>query len=165
MKTEQPQAVEDDVIVTLNYTVKVDGEVVDTSEGHEPIEFIQGTGMVISGLENNLYGLTVGDSKEFSVPPSEGYGEEDEDALAEVPRTEFPSHIPLNKGVELMLKDEDGDEMQAYIVEVGEENVTLNFNHPLAGKTMNFTVEVIDLRWATEEELDHGHVHNHGHEH
>jgi FKBP-type peptidyl-prolyl cis-trans isomerase SlyD len=163
MKTEQPRTIEDNVIVTLNYTVKVDDEIVDTSEGHEPIEFIQGSGQVISGLEDNLYGLTVGDSKQFTVPPSEGYGEEDLDALAEVPRSEFPPNIPLKKGIELMLKDEEGDEMQAYIVEVGEENVTLNFNHPLAGKTMKFAVEVVDLRWATEEELDHGHVHHTNH--
>lgn len=164
MKTEQPRAIEDNVIVTLNYTVKVDGEVVDTSEGHDPIEFIQGSGQIIDGLEGNLYGMASGERKEFTVDPDKGYGDEDPDAMAEIPRGEFPPNIPLEPGIELVLKDEEGEEMQAYIVEVGEENVTLSFNHPLAGKTMNFAVEVVDLRWATEEELDHGHVHhNHSH--
>lgn len=164
MKTDKPQTIQDDVIVTLNYTVKVDGEVVDTSEGHDPIEFIQGSGQIIDGLEGNLYGMASGERKEFTVDPDKGYGDEDPDAMAEIPRGEFPPNIPLEPGIELVLKDEEGEEMQAYIVEVGEENVTLSFNHPLAGKTMNFAVEVVDLRWATEEELDHGHVHhNHSH--
>lgn len=165
MKTDQPNTIEDNVIVTLNYTVKVDGEVVDTSDEHEPIEFIQGAGLVISGLERNLYGMGNGEKKEFTVEPADGYGDEDPDAYAEIPRSEFPPKIPLQPGVELLLKDEDGDEMQAYIVKVGEEAVTLNFNHPLAGKDMHFTVEVVGLRWATPEELDHGHVHSHGHAH
>lgn len=161
----QPEKIEKNVVVTLNYTVKVDGDTVDSSEGHEPIEFIQGQGHIIQGLESNLYGLQAGDRKEFVVLPRDGYGEVDPDALAEIPRSEFPANIPLQPGVELLLKDEEGDEMQAYIVEVGEESVKLNFNHPLAGKDMHFAVEVVSLRWATEEELDHGHVHAHGHSH
>jgi FKBP-type peptidyl-prolyl cis-trans isomerase SlyD len=165
MDNNQPEKIENNVVVTLNYTVKVDGDTVDTSQGHEPIEFIQGQGHVIDGLENNLYGLQAGERKEFVITPAEGYGEVDPDAQAEIPRSEFPASIPLQPGVELLLKDEEGDEMQAYIVEVGEENVTLNFNHPLAGKDMYFSVEVISLRWATPEELDHGHVHTHGHRH
>lgn len=165
MNNNQPDKIENNVVVTMNYTVKVDGDTVDTSQGHEPIEFIQGQGHIIQGLESNLYGLQAGDRKEFVVTPSEGYGDLDPDALAEIPRSEFPAGIPLEPGVELLLKDEEGDEMQAYIVEVGDENVILNFNHPLAGKDMHFSVEVLSLRWATAEELDHGHVHSHGHSH
>ena len=86
MKTEQPRTIEDKVIVSLNYTVKVNGDIVDTSEGHEPIEFIQGFGIVIEGLEGNLYGMASGERKEFSVDPDKGYGEEDPDAQAEIPR-------------------------------------------------------------------------------
>lgn len=165
MNNNQPDKIENNVVVTMNYTVKVDGDTVDTSQGHEPIEFIQGQGHVIQGLESNLYGLQAGDQKEFVVAPGDGYGELDPDALAEIPRSEIPDGIPLEPGVELLLKDEEGDEMQAYIVEVGDENITLNFNHPLAGKDMHFSVEVLSLRWATAEELDHGHVHSHGHSH
>lgn len=159
MNTNPPSKIEDDVIVTLNYTVNVNGDVVDTTDEHDPIEFIQGQGQVISGLERNLYGLGVGDRKEFTVAPSEGYGEEDPDAYAEIPRAEFPPHIPLQPGIELVLRDEEGGELQAHIVSVGDETVRLSFNHPLAGKEMHFAVEVVALRWATEEELDHGHVH------
>ena len=159
MNKTQPATVEDDVIVTLSYTVTVDGETVDSSEGDEPIEFIQGKGMVIRGLENGLYGLGAGERRKFTVLSDEGYGEPDPDAIAEVPRGEFPDDIPLEPGVDLLLKDEDGDEMEAHIIAVGEDNVTLDFNHPLAGKDLDFNVEVIALRWATPEELDHGHVH------
>lgn len=159
MKTAQPSTVEDGVVVTLEYTVKIDGETADTSAGHEPIQFIQGMGMVVEGLENALYGLSVGERKQFVVPPSEGYGEIDPDAIAQVPLSEFPPEIPLQPGVELTLKDEEGDEMQAVIVEVGDKNVTLDFNHPMAGAELDFSVEVVSLRWATESEIDHGHVH------
>lgn len=159
MKEIQPVMVEDDVIVTLSYTVKVDGETVDSSDEGEPIEFIQGKGMVIRGLESALYGLGAGERRKFTVPPAEGYGDQDPDAIAEVPRSEFPDEIPLEPGVELLLKDEDGDEMEAHIIAVSEKSVTLDFNHPMAGKDLDFNVEVIALRWATPEELDHGHVH------
>jgi len=159
MKATHPNTVEDGVVVTLEYTVKVAGETVDTSEGHEPIQFIQGQGMVIDGLGRALYGLSAGERKQFVVLPGDGYGETDPDAIAQVPLSEFPPEIPLQPGVELTMKDEEGDEMQATIVEVGDVNVTLDFNHPLAGVDLDFSVEVIALRWATEEELDHGHVH------
>ncbi len=159
MKKNPPNTVADDVVVTLNYTVKVDGDTVDSSEGSDPIEFIQGKGMLIGGMERALYGLAAGEHKQFRVAPADGYGDEDPDAIAEVPRGEFPPEIPLEPGVELLLKDEDGDEMEAHIVSVGEDTVTLDFNHPLAGKELDFSVEVLALRWATPEELDHGHVH------
>ena len=165
MNTNSPSKIEDNVIVTLNYTVKVDGDVVDTTDDHEPIEFIQGQGHIITGLEHNLYGLGIGDHKEFTVTPAEGYGEEDPDAYAEIPRSEFPPQIPLEPDVELILRDEEGEELQAHIISVGDEVVKLSFNHPLAGKDMIFALEVLSLRWATEEELDHGHVHSHGHVH
>lgn len=159
MNQTQPVTVQDNVIVTLNYTVSVNGETVDSSEEDEPIEFIQGMGMVVRGLERGLYGMETGEKRQFTVAPAEGYGEMDPDAIAEVPRSEFPDEIPLEPGVELLLKDEDGDEMEAQIAAVGEDSITLNFNHPLAGKFLDFDVEVISLRWATPEELDHGHVH------
>lgn len=154
--------IEENSIVTLDYTLKVDGGVIDTSEGNEPIEFIQGQGQIIPGLENELYGMEIGDSKDVVVSPSQGYGEVDSEAFADIPREEFPSNIPLEEGVALQLKDQEGNVLEAHIVEVGEKTVRLNFNHPLAGKELHFSVKVVGIREATDEELSHGHVHRHG---
>jgi FKBP-type peptidyl-prolyl cis-trans isomerase SlyD len=159
--------VEDGRVVTLAYTLKVDGKVVDTSEGPdgEPIQFIQGSGQIIPGLEKALYGLSVGDHKEVEVPPEEGYGERDPEAHTEMDRSEFPKNVPLKPGVELQLTDEGGQVFEARIESVEGETVHLDFNHPLAGKTLNFAVQVVALRDASPSELEHGHVHGAEHEH
>lgn len=156
--------VQDDVIVTLDYILTVDGEIIDESGEAGAIEFLQGHGQVIPGLERALYGMTVGDHKRVSISPVDGYGEYDEEAYAEIPLSEFPPEIPLEEGVELQLKDQDNDIFDAYIDEVRENTVLLNFNHPLAGKTLDFEVTLLDLRSATEEEIDHGHVHSGEHD-
>ena len=93
------------------------------------------------------------------------FGVEDPDAIADIPRNEFPDEFPLEPGIELQLTNEEGDELEAYIVSVGKKSVRLNFNHPLAGKELHFSVNIAGLRQATEEELDHGHVHDSGHHH
>jgi FKBP-type peptidyl-prolyl cis-trans isomerase SlyD len=159
---DQRKMVTDDTVVTLDYTLKVDGGVVDTSEENEPIQFIQGQGHIIPGLERQLYGMGIGESKSVVVPPAEGYGEVDANAYADIPRNEFPPHIPLETGVTLQLRDQQDEVLDAYIVEVRDDVVRLNFNHPLAGKELHFTVKVVDLRDATEEEISHGHVHGEG---
>ena len=161
----QPESVEENTIVTLDYTLTVDGEVIETSTNAEPIQFIQGKGQIVRGLEEALYGLRVGESKDVIVSAEDGYGEEDPDAIADVPRNEFPDEVPLEPGVELQLIDQEGDELEAYIVSVGKKMVRLNFNHPLAGKELHFSINVTELRPATEEELDHGHVHDIEHRH
>lgn len=155
-----PATVMDNVVVSLDYTLTVDGLVVDTSNGDEPIRFIQGQGQIVPGLEKALYGMSVGESKEIAVAAAQGYGEEDPNAYADIPRAEFPPEIPLEPGVELELKNQADEVIEASIVSVGEESIRLNFNHPLAGKVLNFSVKVVELRYATPEELDHGHVHD-----
>ncbi len=157
--------VQDDVVVTLDYTLSVEGEVIDSSEGGEPIQFIQGKGQIIPGLERELYGMGVGDKKNVTVAASEGYGEVDPEAYADVPRSQFPPQIPLEPGVEIQLRDEQGQVMDARIHSVETDSVRLNFNHPLAGKDLNFEVTVVDLRQASGDELSHGHVHSDGHGH
>lgn len=159
METENKSIISDDVVVTLKYSVSVDSQVVESSSDDSPIQFVQGRGDVIPGLENRLYGLSIGDQKEFIVAPEDGYGKVDPDAIAKIPKAEFPPEIPLQPGVELRLKDEQGDELEAQIVTVEDEIVRLNFNHPLAGKELLFAVQVLGIRKATPEELEHGHVH------
>ena len=164
-ETEKPTRVEDDVIVSLDYTLSVDGEVIDNSNEDGPIQFIQGKGHIVAGLERALYGMQVGERKELVVSAADGYGEADPSAIADIPRREFPPEIPLEPGVELQLTDQEGDELEAYIVSVSRDMVRLNFNHPLAGKELHFAVQIANLRLATPEELDHGHVHEAGHHH
>jgi FKBP-type peptidyl-prolyl cis-trans isomerase SlyD len=155
----QPILIADDIVVSLDYQLTVDDEVIDTSEGTDPIQFLQGHGSIIPGLERELYGLAIGDSKEIIVEPADGYGELDADAYADVPRNEFPSQIPMEVGIELEMLDKSGDIMDARIEAVNADTVRLDFNHPLAGKQLHFSVKVVELRLPTAEELDHEHVH------
>jgi FKBP-type peptidyl-prolyl cis-trans isomerase SlyD len=155
----KPSEVSDDVVVSIDYTLTVDGEVVDSTEGDEPLMFLQGHQNIIPGLERELSGMKIGDSKKVVVPPTEAYGEIDPDNIIDVPRSEFPAEIPLDPGTELEVKNADGEVLSATIAEVNPNNVKLDFNHPLAGKQLDFDVTVTDLREATEEELAHGHVH------
>lgn len=160
METQNnPRAVADDVVVSLDYKLTVDGEIVDSTEGDEPLQFIQGHQNIIPGLERELSGMQVGDSKKVVVPPAQAYGEVDPGNIIDVPRSEFPAEIPLDPGTELEVKNADGEVLSATISAVSKDTVKLDFNHPLAGKELFFDVTVVDLRPATEEELAHGHVH------
>jgi FKBP-type peptidyl-prolyl cis-trans isomerase SlyD len=152
-------------VVSMEYTLKVDGVVTDSSEGGEPLEYVHGTGNIIPGLERELTGMALGDSKNVIVAAAEAYGEEDESAFMDVPRDQFPDEIPMKVGIELQVNNQAGQPMFARIDQVGEESVRLNFNHPLAGKELHFSVKVVGLREATAEEKDHGHVHGAGHHH
>lgn len=154
-----PREVADDVVVSIDYTLTVDGEVVDSTEGDEPLQFLQGHQNIIPGLERELAGMKVGDAKQVVVSAGEAYGEVDPDNVVDVPRTEFPAEIPLEPGTELEVKNADGEVLSATIAEVNGDSVKLDFNHPLAGKQLTFDVSVVELRLATEEELAHGHVH------
>ncbi len=151
--------VQDGQVVTMEYTLRVDGETIDTSEGYKPIEFLQGAGSIIPGLERELYGMKVGESKEVSVQAKDGYGEIDPAAFVSVPREQFPPNIRLEVGVALSVHDNNGNPMHATIHEVNEEDVKLNFNHPLAGKDLLFSVTIAGLRQASEDELAHKHIH------
>lgn len=161
----QAELIADDVVVSLDYTLTVDNEVIDTSEGDEPIQFLQGHGNIIPGLEQALYGMKTGDKKEVIVAAVDGYGELDPDAYSDVPRSEFPPQIPMEVGIELELKDKSGEILDARIDAVNDDTVRLDFNHPLAGKQLNFSVQVVALRQPSDEELEHGHVHMPGHAH
>lgn len=156
--------VQDGQVISMDYTLHVDGEVLDTSSGHEPLEFLQGAGNIIPGLEQELYGMAIGESKKVIVQPEDGYGVIDPDAFVDVPRDQFPDSIPMEVGVEIQVTDESGQPMMARIDMVGDDTVKLDFNHPLAGKELLFDVTLVGMRDATDEENEHGHSHN-GHNH
>jgi len=151
--------VEDNLVITLDYKLIVEDELLESTEDGEPILFIQGIGQIIPGLENALYGMEVGDQKTVVIQPEDAYGEYDPESLQEAKKEEFSEEVPLDVGTFLDLEDDEGDVLSAQIIAAEEDTITLDFNHPLAGKTLTFEITVTDLRPASEEELDHGHVH------
>lgn len=153
--------IKEDIVVSLDYTLRLeDGEIIDSSEKDDPLEYLHGHGQIIPGLEKALVGLAAGDSKKVVVPPAEAYGEVDMEAFEIVPRTMFPDDLELEEGLELSLRDAETNEpFDAAIAEIRESEVMLDFNHPLAGETLHFEVRIPALRPATEEELTHGHAH------
>jgi FKBP-type peptidyl-prolyl cis-trans isomerase SlyD len=158
--------VADDLVVTMDYSLTVDGEIVDSSEDDGPIEFLHGYGNIIPGLESHLGGLAIGESLQVTVAAKDAYGQFDPEQVVDVPLDEFPEEICVEPGVELEMKDQDGDMLSARIVSVGKSRAKLDFNHPLAGKELTFDVTIVALRLPTPEELEHGHVHgSQGHVH
>lgn len=152
-------------VVTMDYTLRdTEGTVIDSSEGQEPLAYIHGTGNIIPGLEQALEGKQAGDSLSVSIAPDEAYGDRDESLLQVVPRNLFD--VPdVESGMQFQTQSESGPQIVT-VVAVTEEEVTVDANHPLAGITLNFDVEVVDVRDATEDELSHGHVHGPGgHQH
>ncbi len=160
-------AVANNIVVSMAYVLRIeDGQLIDQSEDDSPLEYIQGARQIVPGLEKALIGLNVGDEKHVEVKPVDGYGERDPDDIVDMPRGNFPESFDLPVGKPLKVKDsESGEAFSAYVVESNPETVTLDFNHPLAGKTLHFHVKIVDLRQATEEELAHKHVHNENHAH
>ena len=158
-------SVKDGVVVSMDYTLHVDGELLDSSDGQGPLQILVGYGNIIPGLEREMMGMKIGDEKEVTVAPADGYGEFDEAAYMDVPRKEFPADMELEEGLELSVNDDEGHAHYARIDEVGAESVRLDFNHPLAGAELKFKVKVVALRDPNAEELEHGHVHEAGHHH
>ena len=156
---------DDGQVVSMDYVLHVDGEVVDSSEEGKPLQFIQGMGHIIPGLENEIYDMRIGENKLVIVLPKDGYGEVDTEAYMDVPRDSFPTDVPLEKGTELQLRDQSGHAMLARIDTISPDVIRLNMNHPLAGKELHFDVKIAGLRPATDDEVAHGHVHGNEHGH
>ncbi|MBK8616608.1 MAG: peptidylprolyl isomerase [Anaerolineales bacterium] len=157
--------VQDGLVVSMDYKLTVDGEVLDSSDDAGPLQFLAGYGNIVPGLESEMIGMKIGESKDVVVKPEDGYGEFDDEAFMDVPRNEFPEDMEIEEGVELNVTDEDGQNQYARVENITKETVRLDFNHPLAGAELHFSVKVVALRDPTEEELDHGHVHEEGHHH
>ena len=153
---EKELLVTDDRLVTLAYVLRLDnGEVFERSEDREPLQFIQGQGHIIPGLENALYGMCIGEEKEIVVVPSDGYGEYDQEDLGVMPREAFPDDLELEEGMGLRLREgESGEAFTAYVAQLSDDDVVLDFNHPLAGTTLYFQVRILEIRNADPKELD-----------
>jgi len=160
--TENNLKVIDNKVVSLAYELRLgDEQKVSESTQEEPLEFIQGAKQIIPGLERELYGMAVGDEKAVVIAPGDAYGERDDEEVVAVPRDTFPASLDLVEGNPISLRDrQSGESYTAIVQEIGNEEVILDFNHPLAGKTLHFHVKIIGLRDPTDEEVAHGHVHS-----
>ena len=159
-------SIQKDSVVTLHYTLKDDaGEVIDSSAGGDPLAYLHGHGNLVAGLERELTGKVAGDSVNVKLTPAEGYGEYDAAMVQRVPRRQFKGIANVHVGMKLHAQTQDGPR-EVTVTQVLGDTVTIDANHPLAGKNLNFAIEITDVRDATTEELEHGHVHGaHGHHH
>ncbi len=162
-------AIKANSVVKMHYTGTLeDGTKFDSSEGKEPLEFIYGVGMIIPGLEEGIEGLDVGAKKKVeNIAAEKAYGPRMDEAMQEMPKEQLPEEVrgQLQVGMQLAAQGPQGM-IPVTVADVKEETVVMDFNHPLAGKTLNFEVEILEVRDATPEELDHGHVHGpDGHHH
>jgi len=156
----------DKMVVTIDYTLKDDnGTVLDSStEGN--FAYLHGANNIIPGLENALSGKLAGDEVEVSVSPAEGYGERNDSMIQSVPRDMFDSEQEIQVGMQFHAESPEGDMIVVSVTDVEDDNITVDGNHPLAGVNLNFGVKVVDVREASEEEVEHGHVHGPGgHQH
>jgi FKBP-type peptidyl-prolyl cis-trans isomerase SlyD len=154
-----------DSVVSIDYTLTdSDGTVLDSSKGQKPLEYLHGSGNIIPGLEEALEGKGTGDSFKVSVPPEKGYGTRNEALSQKVPRKMFDSKTEIKPGMRFHAEAEHG-EHTVTVIAVDSENITVDANHPLAGKILNFDVKITGVRAATHEELAHGHVHGAGGHH
>lgn len=160
-------AIADGHAVTIHYRLTLDdGTVADDSFGGDPLVYLHGAQNIVPGLEKQLAGKNVGDTCEVEVSPEEGYGQYDPTAEQSVPKSAFPGDVQLQPGMSFQTRGPNGQPMPVWIRKIEEENVVVTANHPLAGQQLSFKVEVVDVREATDEEKQHGHVHGPGgHEH
>ncbi|MDZ7787739.1 MAG: peptidylprolyl isomerase [Halofilum sp. (in: g-proteobacteria)] len=147
-------------VASIEYTLKDnEGEVLDTSEGREPLTYLHGSGNLVPGLEAALEGNGEGDSVSVTVEPAEGFGDRDENLIQQVPKTAFEGVESIEAGMRFQASDENGQGRIVTVTEVADDQVTVDANHPLAGVPLNFDVNVVEVRAASEEEIEHGHVH------
>ncbi len=152
-------------VVAFDYVLTApDGKVIDSNEGAGPLAYIHGQGQIIPGLEAALEGRTTGDAFQVTVPPEKAYGVRDSALVQVVSRDMFESVNELEVGMRFRASLEDGEHVFT-IVGLDDKQVTIDGNHPLAGTTLKFDVKVVEVRAATAEELDHGHVHGAGGHH
>lgn len=156
----------ENTVVSMHYTLKDEtGEVLDSSAGQEPLVFLSGAQNIIEGLDNALQGKAAGDEMQVEVTAEEGYGPVHEELIQKVPHENFQGVDSIEVGMQFMAQTPNGQQ-PVTVIGVEEDGVMLDGNHPLAGKSLSFEVEVVEVREASAEELEHGHVHGEGgHEH
>ncbi|MFT5153501.1 MAG: FKBP-type peptidyl-prolyl cis-trans isomerase SlyD [Planctomycetota bacterium] len=158
--------IDKNTVALIEYKLTDDqGEVIDSSDGGDPLAYLHGAGNLIPGLEAELQGKGGGDAFKVRIAPEDGYGERKEEMVQEVPRTQFPDDVEIEAGMQFQAPGPDGAAVVT-VVGVEGDKVKLDANHPLAGIALNFDVKIVEVRTASAEELEHGHVHGPGgHQH
>lgn len=147
-------------VVNLAYSLKnSEGEVLDEANTNDPFTYLHGAHQIVPGLENELEGLSIGAKKAVTVAPENGYGEVNPELRVEVKRSQFPEGVEIEPGMQFSTQTPDGQNVVFTVEQVQGEQVMIDGNHPLAGQTLHFDVEVLDIRDATQEEMAHGHAH------
>jgi FKBP-type peptidyl-prolyl cis-trans isomerase SlyD len=153
-------------VVRIHYVLRSEtGEVLDSSDASEPLEYLHGAQNIVVGLEEGLLGSCPGQKLRVKVAPEKAYGPRAPDAVHAFPRTAFPEGMQVEEGMSFQAEGEDGQSLPVWVLSVEAERVMVDFNHPLAGQTLDFEVTVAGLRDATSEELAHGHPHGPGGHH
>lgn len=157
-----------DTVVSMGYNLKnSEGEELGNADVTKPLTYLQGAGQIVPGLENALEGLIVGDKKDVTITPKEGYGEVNAELRLKVERKLFPPDSEIKPGMQFKANTGDDQERMFTVVEIEDDQVKIDGNHPLAGQTLYFNVEIVSIRDATKDELSHGHAHgpdgSHGH--
>jgi len=156
----------ENAVVKMHYKLTDDGgKVLDSSEGAEPLAYLHGAGNIVPGLEKALVGKGEGDSVQVRVEPVEGYGEVNPDGIKVIEREAFAGVESVEPGMAFEAKGPDGTAQHIFVKKVEGDNVTIDLNHPLAGVPLNFDVQIVGVREATEEERTHGHAHEGDHAH
>ncbi len=154
-----------DRVVRFHYTLKdAQGALIESSEGAEPLAVLWGHGGLIAGVEKALEGRSAGDRVEVTVPPEDGYGHRRDDLIARLPKKYFREPEKLRPGMVTQIQTAHGPRVVT-VVKTGMTVIDVDGNHPLAGQTLQFDLQVVDVRDATPEEIDHGHVHGEGGHH
>ena len=153
-------------VASIEYTLTDDGgQVIDTSEGRAPLTYLYGAGNLIPGLESDLEGKSVGDEFKTRIEPADAYGERNDAMIQDVARDQLPGDLDIQVGMQFQAQGPSGVQVVT-VVGIEGDTVKMDGNHPLAGVTLNFAVKVVDVREATAEEVEHGHVHGEGgHQH
>lgn len=137
--------------VSMRYVLRDDdGEIIDSNDGEEDLVYVHGKQQIVIGLERELTGMKVGESKSVTVSPKDGYGESSEDAYLEIPIDQVPEEA-LHEGAQLTTTGENGEQLYPYVEEVRDDSVILNFNHPLAGQTLHFEIEITKIKRGKTE--------------
>lgn len=160
--------VQDGKVVLVHYRLTLDGveDVVDSTEGDEPMAYLHGADNIVPGLERALEGLGVGETIAVTLQPEDAYGEREPDAIQEIPHDAFPDDLEVEVGMQLTAEDEDGELTPLYVRAIAEDHVVVDTNHPLAGETLRYEVTIVEIRDATDSEVEHGHAHGaDGHDH
>jgi FKBP-type peptidyl-prolyl cis-trans isomerase SlyD len=149
-----------DTVVSMGYNLKnSEGEELGNADANQPLTYLQGAGQIVPGLENALEGLVVGDKKDVTISPKEGYGEVSAELRLKVERKLFPPDAEIKPGMQFKANTGDDHERTFTVVELEDDHVKIDGNHPLAGQTLYFNVEIVAIREATKDELTHGHAH------